>query len=92
MQWSPRADLFDGMMDVVEAGGSKVGLVLSSSKVYNGKVAEIKSVRSYRTAKIELFVERSFFLDVDGETVLFDADRYKSIIVEIVPACLPLVI
>lgn len=65
---APGADPFDGLFHVTVIGGLSLPEVLYYlPKLYNGKILQVKGVRSVIGKRVEAFSERRVLLDVDGE-------------------------
>ncbi|MDD3740573.1 MAG: diacylglycerol kinase family lipid kinase [Bacteroidales bacterium] len=70
MMQTPSAVINDGYLDVtVYENMSKLKIVLNIKKLYNGKILEIKGVRSFRTKSFKIESKQNIFAETDGEII-----------------------
>jgi diacylglycerol kinase family enzyme len=66
------AKLDDGQFEVVSMGGpSRIGLMMTSRKIYDGAHLKDDAVSHFTCTKIELTTPENepFYLDIDGEPI-----------------------
>lgn len=67
---TPEALIDDGYLDVtVYENMPKLKIVLNIKKLYNGKILEIKGVRSFRTKSFIIESPQTIFAETDGEII-----------------------
>jgi YegS/Rv2252/BmrU family lipid kinase len=70
MMQTPSAVINDGYLDVtVYENMSKLKIVLNIKKLYNGKILEIKGVKSFRTKSFKIESKQKIFAETDGEII-----------------------
>ncbi len=70
MKQTPEAIINDGFLDVtVYENMPKFKIVTNIKKLYNGKILEIKGVRSFRTKSFRIESEQTIYAETDGEII-----------------------
>jgi len=70
MMQTPSAVINDGYLDVtVYENMPKLKIVLNIKKLYNGKILEIKGVKSFRTKSFRIESRQNIFAETDGEII-----------------------
>lgn len=90
MLWAPQATPFDGKLEICLVGSSKIVLLLANPLIYRGRVRDIPGIDLFQTSHIRVTPRQSLLLDLDGELVPFDKNRYDSILVRVHPMAIPL--
>ncbi len=84
MNWAPRAKVDDGLLEVILVSKmSKLKLMLSGSKVYEGTFDQINGIESYQAPWIQITSDQVRAMELDGEVL-----ESKEIKVEILPKIL----
>lgn len=70
MQQTPDAVIDDGYFDVtIYSNMSKFVVLANVSKLYNGKILEVKGVKSYKVKSLRIEPENEIFAEIDGEII-----------------------
>jgi diacylglycerol kinase family enzyme len=85
---APEAKAQDGIFSVTIVGALSLAEVCYNlPKLYNGRIAEVKKIRTLEGRRIEAFSEQRVLLDVDGEQ-----PGRLPVTVEIVPGALRFIV
>jgi len=67
---TPDAVINDGYLDVtIYENMPKLKIILNIKKLYNGKILEIKGVKSYRAKSFKIESDQKIFAETDGEII-----------------------
>lgn len=68
MQWTPRAKVDDGLLDVMLVSKmSKIKLGLSGSKVYEGTFDQVNGIEYFQAPTVSITLDKFYSMELDGE-------------------------
>ncbi|MCC6275605.1 MAG: hypothetical protein IT569_07095 [Leptospiraceae bacterium] len=92
MWWAPKANLEDGIFDVVLVPDvSKLKLVATSHKVYTGKASTMPGVKEFQATEIIVSPERTVSQEIDGEVREIDFLKKHDFYFKIIPKSIPVI-
>ena len=70
MQWAPNAELSNGLLELTLLSGTKkLPLVMSSPKIYKGRISEVPGAIQMQARKVTVKFHQGLRLDADGEII-----------------------